>query len=112
MALAVQFTANLVDLRRAVLRLTMRLGDESPIGKGFVILRVVLKRLTIETVNSSEELSIGVHQAGTVTVPVAVFCALANTLGYHRGRRIRFRISSGSIGMDRTVIRHPGISVT
>jgi hypothetical protein len=42
----------------------MRLGDESAFDEGVVILRVALKRVTIETVNSSEELSIEVHQAG------------------------------------------------
>jgi hypothetical protein len=97
---AVQFTVNLVDLRRAVRRLTMRLGDESAIDESFVILRVALKQLTIETVNSSEELSIEVHQAGTVNVPVAVFCALAKTLRYHGRRQVRFSISSGSIGLE------------
>jgi hypothetical protein len=70
MALTVQFTANLVDLRRAVLRLTMRLGDESPIGEGFVILRVALKRLTIETVNSSEELSLKSTKSELSTCPL------------------------------------------
>jgi hypothetical protein len=110
--MAVQFTVNLVDLRRAVRRLTMRLSDELAIDLGFVILRVALNQLTIETLNSAEELTADVHQAGTANVPVGVFCALAKTLRYHRGRRIRFRISSGSIDMDRTVIRHPGISVT
>jgi hypothetical protein len=112
MALAVQFTANLVDLRRVVLRLTMRLGDESPIGEKFVIFRVALQRMTIETVNSSEELSIEVDQVGTVNVPVPVFCALAKTLGYHRRERVQFCVSTGSIGVDRTVIRHSGISIT
>jgi hypothetical protein len=108
----VHFTVKLADLKRAVRRLTMRLGDESPIGEGFVILRLALNRLTIETVNSSEELTADVHQAGTANVPVAVFCAIAKTLRYHRAGQIRFCISPGSIGVDRTVTRHPGISVT
>jgi hypothetical protein len=111
--MALQFTVNLVDLRRAVRRLTMRLADELAIGVGFVILRVAFNQLTIETLNSAEELTAEVHQAGTANVAVAVFCALAKTLRYHhQGRQIRFCISSGSIGVDRTVTRHPGISVT
>jgi len=112
MAVTVQFTVNLVDLKRAVRRRTMRLGDESAIDERFVIFRVALQRLTIETVNSSEELSTEVHQAGTVNVPVAVFCALAKTLRYHRCEPVQFCVSTGSIGVDRTVIRHSGISVT
>ncbi len=107
----VRFTVNLAELKRAVRRLTMRLGDESAIDERFVIFRVALKRLTIETVNSSEELSVEVHQPGTVNVPVAVFCAIAKTLRYHGRRQVQFSISSGSIGVDRTVTRHPGISV-
>ena len=47
--MAVQFTVNLVDLRRAVRRLTMRLADELAIDLGFVILRVAFNQLTIET---------------------------------------------------------------
>jgi hypothetical protein len=53
--MAVQFTVNLVNLRRAVRRLTMRLADELAIDMGVVILLVAPKRLTIETVNSSED---------------------------------------------------------
>jgi hypothetical protein len=53
--MAVQFTVNLVNLRRAVCRLTMRLADELAIDMGVVFLRVAPKRLTIETVNSSED---------------------------------------------------------
>ncbi len=109
--MAVQFTVNLVDLRRAVRRLTMRLADELAIDLGFVILRVAFNQLTIETVNSSEELSIEVHQPGTVNVPVAVFCALAKTLRYHRRARVQFCVSAGSIAVNRTITRHLGISV-
>jgi hypothetical protein len=50
---------------------------------GFVILRVAFNQLTIETLNSAEELTADVHQAGTANVPVGVFCALAKTLRYH-----------------------------
>ena len=107
----VHFTVKLADLKRAVRRLTMRLGDESPIGEGFVILRVALNRLTVETVNSSEELSAEVSQSGTANVPVAVFCTLAKTLPFHRSRRVEFCISLGNICVNRTVTRHPGISV-
>jgi hypothetical protein len=109
----VHFIVKLADLKRAVRRLTMRLGDESPIGEGFVILRVALNRLTIETATPPRNSPRIVHQAGTANVPVAVFCALAKTLRYHhQGRQIRFCISSGSIGVDRTVTRDPGIRVT
>ena len=108
----VHFTVKLADLKRAVRRLTMRLGDESPIGEGFVILRVALNRLTIETANSAEELTADVHQAGTANVPVAVFCALAKTLRYHRRERVQLCVSTGGVGVDRMVIRHSGICIT
>ncbi len=48
----VRFTVNLAELKRAVRRLTMRMGHESAIDERFVILRVAPKRRTIETVNS------------------------------------------------------------
>jgi hypothetical protein len=96
----VHFTVNLADLKRAVRRLTMRLGDESLPDGRFVTFHAASNALEITTVNSSEELFADVSQSGTANVPVAVFCTLAKTLRFHRSNRVECCISSRSIAVS------------
>jgi hypothetical protein len=48
---------------------------------------------------------------GTARVPYPVFCGIARTLQFYRGRVIAIAFSPGILRIDRTVYRHPNISV-
>lgn len=108
-AMEAQFTLNLIDLKRACRRLVMRLSDESASGGEFVVFHATKNSLTIETGNSSEQLPATVCQSGCASLPVAVFCAFAKAMRFHRRRQIEICFSTGRIIVDRARIRHPKI---
>jgi hypothetical protein len=107
----VHVTVKLADLKRAVRRLTVRLADESPLGEGFVTLRVALNRLTTETVNSAEELTADVHQAGTANVRLRCSVPSRRLSAITVAGESSSASRSANICANRTVTRHPGIRV-
>ena len=109
---AVRFTVNLVELRRACRPSLSRLSDESEIGTDFAMLNATGRALKISTGNSSEVLAATIHRSGQATVPRLVFCCLVRALRYCRGRSIDFEFSPGTIMISgRTLIRHSGVAV-
>lgn len=107
----VRFSVSLVDLKRAVRRLLLRLGDESTEGEGFVVFDSSKDSLEIKTINSSEQLSEQVLHLGAASVPTAVFCAVSRTLRFHRRKRVEICFSPGMMTIDSAVIRHPRIDI-
>jgi hypothetical protein len=107
----VHFTVKLVDLNRAFRRLLARLPDESEARGDFVLFNAGGNNLDIVAGGTSEALSAIVTQPGQTRVPSTVFCGIARTLRFYRGRVIVISFSPGALRIDRTDYRHSSISV-
>jgi hypothetical protein len=82
----VQFTVNLVELKRAVRRLLTRLPDQSAAGDDSIVFHASRNSLEIVAGGTSEVLGAAVVHPGKARVPHHVFRSIARSLQFHGGR--------------------------
>jgi len=107
----IQFTVNLVELKRAVRRLLARLPDESAAGDDSIVFGASGNSLEIVVGGTSEVLRAAIVHPGKARVPHHVFRTIARSLRFHRGRAIAIVVSPAVFKINRTGYRHPGISI-
>jgi hypothetical protein len=107
----IEVSVSVIHLKRAFRRLLARLHDESEAGSDSVIFSANGDSLEIAAGATSEILSATVAHPGRACVPHPVFCGIARTLRFHRGRVIAFAFSPGALRIGRTDYRHPSIAV-
>jgi hypothetical protein len=107
----IEVCLRLIDLKRAFRRLLARLPDESEACGDFVLFNADGNGLDIVAGETSEALSATVMRPGQARVLSIVFCGIARTLRFYRGRVIVISFSTGLVRIDRTDYRHPSICV-
>jgi len=107
----VQFTVNLVELKRAVRRLLTRLPDQSAAGDDSIVFHASRNSLEIVAGGTSEVLGAAVVHPGKARVPHHVFRSIARSLQFHGGRAIAIVVSPTVLKINRTEYRHPSISI-
>jgi hypothetical protein len=111
-ALSLQFSANLADMKRACRSILSRLPDAWESGCELVTFNAEdTGSLEIAASGTTEELSANVASGGRAVVPCAIFWNMATGLRTYRKRILRFVFSQGEMKVERMQFRDPRIAL-
>jgi hypothetical protein len=105
----VEFSVNLIELKRAFRRLSARLPDESEVGSQFVVFNACSNNLEIAARGTSEGLAVSVLHPGQASLPFPVFSGIARVLRFYRRKTVDVGFSNGVVKIEHTQFRHSWI---
>ena len=108
----VEFSVNLIELKRAFRRLLVQLPDKSEAASESVIVEARGDSVEIVAQDTVEGIPVCIVHSGRASVPSAVFSGLARTLRFYRQQTVRLAFSAGTVKIDRAEFRHPEISAS